>query len=410
MNNHRNILISGASIAGPALAYWLSRHGFSPTVVERTPTFREGGYKVDIRGVAVEVADRMGILNEIQQARTDMQESIFVDSSNKPIVTLPADFMGGRVGRDEEIMRGDLAHILYEHTRDTTEYIFGDTITSIQEDEDGVQVTFERGAPRRFDLIVGADGLHSQVRNLAFGDETQFTQSMGGYLAFFSLPNFLQLDRQEVYHGLPGKAASVYSMGKDAEAKCVFFFFSPTLNYDYRSVEQQRQILLDAFASDGWQIPRLLESARHANDFYFDAISLIQMDRWSTGRIALLGDAAYCASPASGQGTSLALVGAYVLAGELAEASGDYQEAFARYENEMRAYVEANQKFAINSIKNMIPRSRTQIWFQTQMMRLLPHLPWKGAFFEKITKEIQSAANAITLKEYQKASTETPSI
>lgn len=399
---NKNILISGASIAGPALAYWLSRYGFHPTIVEQAPALREGGYKVDIRGVAVDVAECMGIMDDIRRASTDMQGATYVDDNNKPIVTMPADFFNGRVEGEDEIMRGDLAHILYERTRNDVEYIFGDSITSIEQSEEGVRVTFEHGAPRTFDLVVGADGLHSNVRALTFGDESKFTHHLGAYISIFTTPNDLHLDHWELYHNAPGKLVCIYSLRKDTEAKCFFLFNSPPLHYDYRDSRQQKKLLAEKFAGDGWQIPKLLKTAWDTTDFYFDSVSLIQMERWSSGRTVLLGDAAYCASPLSGQGTGLALVGAYVLAGELAEAQGDYQTAFARYESEMRGYAQANQQFAIKSVKEFAPQTRMQHWLRNLMFRMLPYMPWKNLIAAKITEDLQRATNAITLKNYQK--------
>jgi 2-polyprenyl-6-methoxyphenol hydroxylase-like FAD-dependent oxidoreductase len=396
-----NILISGASIAGPALAYWLNRYGFHPTVVEKAPALREGGYKVDIRGVAINVAERMGIMDDIRRASTDMKGATYVNSDNKPIVTMPADILNGRVEGEDEIMRGDLAHILYERTRHDVEYIFGDSIMSIEQCEEGVRVTFEHEAPRTFDLVVGADGLHSNVRSLTLGDEAQFIRHLGAYISIFTTPNDLKLDHWELYHNAPGKLVCIYSTGGNAEARCFFLFNSPPLHYDYRDSWQQKKLLAEIFAGDGWQIPRLLKTSWDAPDFYFDSISLVEMERWSSGRVVMLGDAAYCPSPLSGQGTALALVGAYVLAGELAAAQGDYQMAFARYESEMRGYVQANQQFAVGAVKDFAPQSRMQIWFRNLMLRILPYLPWKNFIIGKVTQEIQRAANAITLKDYQ---------
>lgn len=397
---NRNILISGASIAGPALAYWLSRYGFRPMVVERAPALREGGYKVDIRGVAVDVAERMGIMDDIRRASTNMRGATYVNSANKPVVTMPADFFNGRVDGEDEIMRGDLARILYERTHHEVEYIFGDSITSIEQGDEGVRVTFERGAPRTFDLVVGADGLHSNVRALTFGDESQFIRHLGAYISFFTTPNDLNLDHWELYHSSPRKLVCIYSTGKDAEAKCFFLFNAPPLHYDYRDSERQKQLLAEAFAGDGWQIPQLLKTSHDASDFYFDSISLIQMERWSSGRVVLLGDAAYCASPASGQGTGLALVGAYVLAGELAAAAGDYHTAFACYGQEMRGYVQANQQFAIGGVKEFAPQTRMQAWFRILMLKVLPYLPWKNLIIGKIMQDLQRVTRAITLKDY----------
>ncbi len=313
---NRSILISGASIAGPALAYWLRRYGFNPTVVERAPALREGGYKVDIRGAAVAVAERMGLLAELQRASTDMRGASFVNHAGKRLATMDADLFGGRSGEDVEIMRGDLARILYEATRSDIEYIFDDSITSITQGETDVNVTFAHGPARSFDLVVGADGLHSGVRALAFGDESAFIRSLGHYIAIFTVPNYLKLDRWELLYAVPGKTTNVYSTRQDSAAKALFLFAAPPLDYDRRDIGQQKRILAERFAGEGWEVERLLEHMADAPDFYFDAISQVHMGRWSNGRVALVGDASYGPSPASGQGTSLALVGAYVLAGD----------------------------------------------------------------------------------------------
>ncbi|MFC9241308.1 FAD-dependent monooxygenase [Streptomyces decoyicus] len=441
----RTVLISGASIAGPALAYWLHRYGFAVTVVERAPELRTGGYKVDIRGAAIEVAERMGILEDIRRASTDMQTGAYVNDDGKRIATLPADIFGARVGRDDEIMRGDLARILYERTRADVEYLFGDSITSITsatlatsttsvteradgrhgvdgvpglhgadgiggpDSPDGVDVTFEHAAPRRFDLVVGADGLHSTVRRLAFGPEEQFVRHLGAYISAFSMPNELGLDREELYHALPGRLICAYSSAGDPAAKGLLVFRSPRLSYDHRDPQQQLRLLEGAFEgvgteaspAGGWgRVPRMLEAAREAGDFYFDGMQLIEMDRWSHGRVVLLGDAAHCPSPASGQGTGMALVGAYVLAGELAAAGRAPEEAFGRYETEMRGYVAVNHALARKFARDMTADTRRQIRFRHLMMRILPYMPWKNLIAQKIAEDVQRAAQAITLKDY----------
>jgi len=399
---NRNILISGASIAGPALAYWLRRYGFNPTVVERAPALREGGYKVDIRGAAVAVAERMGLLAELRHASTDMRGASFVNQAGRRLATMDADLFGGRSGEDVEIMRGDLARILYEATRSDIEYIFNDSITTIVQGETDVKATFAHGPPRSFDLVVGADGLHSGVRALAFGDEAAFIRNLGHYIAIFTVPNHLHLDRWELLYAVPGKTTNVYSTRQDTDAKALFLFAAPPLNYDRRDIDQQKRILAETFAGEGWEVARLLEEMAEAPDFYFDAISQVYMDRWSSGRVALVGDASYGPSPASGQGTSLALVGAYVLAGELATAADDHHLAFTRYEDEMRKFVEQNQSLAPGNLKGMVLQSRPQIWFQTQMIRMLPYLPGKERIIGRVTEAIHMAATAITLKDYSK--------
>ncbi|GAA1714637.1 FAD-dependent monooxygenase [Fodinicola feengrottensis] len=395
-----NVLISGASIGGPALAYWLNRYGYQVTVVERASELRPGGYKVDLRGATVEVASRMGIMADVRAHSTDMQDETFVDKNNKPLVTMPADFFAGRTEGDDEIMRGDLSRILYDRTKDDVEYLFDDSLTELVDGADGVKVTFEKAGTRHFDLVVGADGLHSNVRTLAFGDESRFLHEMGYYACIFSTPNHLGLDRSERLYVEPGRTTNVYSTSQMTDAKALFLFSSPKLSYDHRDVAAQKKIVADAFAGIGWEVPRLLESMRTAPDFYFDSLSQIRLDSWSRGRVTLVGDAGYGPSLASGQGTGLALIGAYVLAGELAAAGGDHVVGFANYEKEMRAFVEQNQKLGLQTVKQMVAPSKAAIRMQTLMLRVMPKLPGSKAIMRKVTQIVHDAANGIALKPY----------
>ncbi|GLW99621.1 FAD-dependent monooxygenase [Microtetraspora sp. NBRC 16547] len=388
-----NILISGASVAGPALAYWLRHYGFTPTVVERAPALRDGGYAVDFRGDAhFTVLERMGILADVQRAQTHMGALSYVNSAGKKLASMPADLFSG----DVEILRGDLARILYEATKEHTEYVFGDSITSISERADGVQVTFERGAPRMFDLVIGADGLHSNVRSLAFGPESSYVKDLGLHFAIFTTDNYLGLDHTGLAYSTPGKLVGLYSARGNAEAKAVFYFGSPSAPYDRHDTEQQKKIVAETFGEAGWEAPRLLRAMGDAPDFYFDSISQVRMDRWSHGRVALIGDAAYSPSPLSGMGSGLAVIGAYVLAGELAAARGDHRIAFARYEDAMRDYVAGCQKQGEGVGKWMVPENRFMAWFLNQNYKLIPYLPWKGL----MARSVRKTASAITLKSY----------
>jgi 2-polyprenyl-6-methoxyphenol hydroxylase-like FAD-dependent oxidoreductase len=245
--------------------------------------------------------------------------------------------------------------------------------------------------------VVGADGLHSNVRTLVFGDESRFIRDLGYYVAIFTVPNHLDLDHWELFYNVPGKLAGMYSARDNTEAKALFYFASPPLHYDRHDTALQQKLLQAAFAGEGWEVPRLLEAMWDAPDFYFDSVSQIHMDTWSNGRAVLVGDAAYCASPMSGQGTGLALVGAYVLAGELMAAAGDHRTALARYEQRMRGYVERNQQSAKRNAMGFVPRTRWQIWFRNQNVRALPYLPWRNA----ITGGPQKTARAITLDDYR---------
>jgi 2-polyprenyl-6-methoxyphenol hydroxylase-like FAD-dependent oxidoreductase len=396
---NRDILISGGGIAGPALAYWLRRYGFDPTVVEQAPGPRPGGQAVDLRGAAREVADRMGILDDVRRAHTGTRGLAYVDAANRRLAGLPADLLGDSGGAiaEVEVLRSDLAGILHAVTRDQVAYRFGDAVTELAQDAAGAKVRFRRGAPETFDLVVGADGAHSAVRGPAFGPEARYAHDLGAYVAIFTTASPLDLDGWELMHSAPGRTAGLYPVRQTGQAKAAFYFVAPPLDVHRRDVDQQKRFVADAFAGLGWEVPRLLAAMGEAPDFYFDRISQVQMDRWSAGRVVLVGDAAYGPSPLSGMGTSLALVGAYVLAGELAAADGDHHTAFARYEAAMRDFVRKGQRLAKGNAPGLIPRSRSQIWLRNRLIRALPYMPWKGL----VAGGVQKAANAVTLRHYR---------
>ena len=367
---NERILISGASIAGPTLAFWLARYGFRPTVVERAPRLREGGNGVDVRGQAIEVAERMGIMPRIRAAATDVMGMSFVNAANRRVARIDMQAIRRKYASGEvEIMRGDLAAILHDVTKDDVEYIFGDSIRTLDQDADGLTVAFEGGATRRFGLVIGADGLHSTVRDLAFGPESRFVRYLGHYGAFANGNPALGEDRWVTLYNEPGKAAGVYRSGNHPGAKAVFLFrSSEPLAYDYRDVGQQKRLLSKAFEGVSWRVPELLTAAIADPDFYFDMLSQVRMPSWSSGRVALVGDAAHCASPVSGSGAMLGLIGAYRLAGELAAARGDHQVAFRRYEEGHRELIERAQSDLFLGL--IAPKSRVRIWARNAMARL----------------------------------------
>jgi 2-polyprenyl-6-methoxyphenol hydroxylase-like FAD-dependent oxidoreductase len=391
---NREVLISGAGVAGPALAFWLHKHGLRPTVVERAPALRDGGYKVDIRGAAIEVLKRMGLFEAARAADTGMQHVTYVRDDGRPIAKLDASLLMGRRGDDLEVMRTDLIRILYDATTTDVEYVFGDAIAALQDGPDGVDVTFESGGRRRFALVVAADGLHSATRRKVLGEVP--LRHLGAYISIFDVPNHLDLDREEVFYSTPGRMCFAYCTGPDQPAKVGLVFASdePGLG---------REGLAERFAAMKWQVPGFLETLRSSGDVYFDSMSQVELPRWSAGRVALLGDAAYCPSPASGQGTSMALVGAYVLAGELAAAAGDHTVALERYESVLRPYVERNLAFGRKMAGDMVPGGRWQIAFRNYGMRTLRFNPFKEKIIEMVTKPLHEAANAIELASYPMA-------
>ncbi len=339
----KNVLISGASIGGPALAFWLRRYGFNVTVVERFRGLRPGGQAVDVRGPALDVMERMGLGEQLRASNTGMRGMTMLDAEgNELFSSTERTLTGGEIDSpDVEIMRDDLATMLFD-AADGVEYLFDDTITAIE----GARVTFERNAPCDFDVIVGADGLHSNVRRLVFGPEERFISNLGMYLGVFTAPNFLNLDHWQVFQ--QGEVVGGGVMSARANAECrVYMGFNGDVTFDYRDVDAQRRLLAEKFEGAAWEWQTALKHMWEAPDFHFDSMSQIRMDTWSKDCVVLLGDAGYCGSPMSGQGTSMALVGAYVLAGELRDNADNIGTAFQRYEEILRPYVTANQDLAL---------------------------------------------------------------
>ncbi len=400
-----SVLISGASVAGPVLAYWLARAGLQPTVVERAPSLRPGGHGVDLFGSSVDVISWMGLLDEVRAARTQTDVLTLVRPGRRSLDVPVEALSAGVSDRHVEILRGDLARILHEATRDDVEYRFGDAIRTLHQDGDGVEVTFEHGPARRFDLVVGADGLHSGVRRLVFGEEAGFRHHLGGYLGVFSLPNYRGLEGTMVGWNAPGKSAAMYPVRQTGQARALFLFrAAEELRYDHTDLEAQKRLLRQAFPERVWELPRLLSELDAAPDFYFDSITQIRMPSWSRGRVTLVGDAGYSPGPAVGGGTALAVIGAYVLAGELRASGGDHSRAFRGYERAMGELVRRSRSIGPTTMAALIPRTARQVWLTTQAMRLLPRLP--GTLQQRLSA-LQSrparALDAVDLRRYDAA-------
>ncbi|POX41403.1 hypothetical protein C3486_09210 [Streptomyces sp. Ru73] len=341
----KTVLVSGAGIAGLATAHWLRRRGFAPTVVERAPAIRPGGQAIDVRGVALDVLDRMDLLADARRLRTRMRGMSMLDGAGEELWrSTEMTYSSGRLDSDDiELLRDDLTGLLHGRADEGVEYLFGDSLASLQEEPDGVRAAFESGGSRTFDLVIGADGLHSTVRRLSFGPEERFLRHLSAYVAVFSTGNFLGLDDWQVWLQDGDATYCVYPARGNGELRATLGFRSAPLAFDHRDTEHQKALFQERLGHLGWETPKLLAAMWQAPDFYCDAMAQVRLDRWSTGRVALVGDAGYCASPLSGQGTSLALVGAYVLADELGRTGDDHQGAFGRYEARMRPFVARNQ-------------------------------------------------------------------
>lgn len=369
------ILISGASISGPVLAYWLTRYGFEVTVVERAPALRKtGGHAVDLFRPSMEISAKMGVLPRIEALATGTNTAtICREGTRRPVRIDITKAIGAVSDQHVEIMRDDLSEAYYDAGRDHVEYLFGDSITAIGAD---AEVTFEHAAPRRFDLVVGADGLHSNVRRLVFGEDAGRTQFLGGYLAVVSAPKTLAHDGELISHIGAGRLAAIYTAQPLDDARAVFLFRTDKeLEYHYRDALRQRELLRAAFAGMHPQVDGWLAELDRTPAFYFDSITQLQLDTWSRGRVTLVGDAGYCPGPAVGGSTSLSVLGAYVLAGELAQANGDHIQAFAAYEQQLADPVHRSRAFARTVAKSLVPGSAAGAWALTRGAQLISLLP-----------------------------------
>jgi 2-polyprenyl-6-methoxyphenol hydroxylase-like FAD-dependent oxidoreductase len=389
IKTNRTVLISGAGVGGPTLAYWLAQSGFRPTIVERSAGLRSSGSPVDVRGPAVEVADRMGVMERLREAGTDVTAMSFVNDSGRQVGRVNMRALQQATGsRDVEVTRTDLASILYEASRDSTEILFDDTMTALSHDDDGVDVTFEKAAPRRFELVIGADGLHSMTRRLAFGRDSEFVRHMGLYVATMPLNGPAEHERDVVLHNAPGRMVAIHPVR--GRALAAFIFRSPAVEgFNYRDIGQHKRILTDAYAGGGWRVPELLDRARAAEDLWLDSVSQVRLDRWANGRVALVGDAASSVS-LFGDGSTLAMAGAYTLAEELAATPADPQSAFARYEAKHRTLVDPRQGNVAVAAALMVPATRSGIAARNLASRLWPAAAAVGWVRNRITLSSRS--------------------
>jgi len=369
------VLISGAGIAGPTLAYWLARHGMTPTIVEKAPTLRAGGYVLDFWGAGLEVATRMGLLPQLVRHGYAIREVRVVDAHGDRVAGFPAAAFTRALGSGFiSLPRGDLAATIFNALPGNLTTIFEDTIDRIDQSSEDVRVTFARSGARNFDLVVGADGLHSRVRQLMFGPESRFERYLGLKVAAFEVAGYRPRD-ELVYlmYSEVGQQVSRFSMRGD-RTMFLFTFADPDPDGPSDIVEQ-KALLRARFGRSGWECLRILDQLDAADDLYFDRVSQIEMPStgggWANGRIALVGDAAFCISFLGGQGAALAIAAAYILAGELQRADGDYQKAFARYQAMFRPFVSMKQQAARRFAGAFAPRSKRSLFLRNQVFRLL---------------------------------------
>lgn len=363
------ILIAGAGIAGPTLAYWLQHAGYEVTLVEKAPQLRQGGYLVDFWGAGFDVAEKMGIVPELRQRGYVMTEARSVDRRGRRIATVrPAAIMGSSE-RYLSIARSDLAAVIYGALDGRAELILGDTVRELVDRAGGVDVTFESGQTREFDLVIGADGLHSRIRKLVFGSEQAFERFQRIVVAAFETHGYRPRNELvAMMHAEVGFQAVRLSLRDDRTLILLSVRHDGPIPADDRAA--QEALLRSRLAGAGWETPAIVDLMPHAEDFYFDSVSQIRMPSWSRGRVALVGDAAACPSFLAGQGSALAMVESYTLAAELTR-STDHAVAFDRYHRRLASFVEAKQDGAIGIGLAFAPRNRRQLLLRNAVMAFM---------------------------------------
>jgi 2-polyprenyl-6-methoxyphenol hydroxylase-like FAD-dependent oxidoreductase len=367
----KTVLICGAGISGPTLAFWLQAAGFRPTLVENASALRTGGYVIDFWGLGYDIADRLGLARDIERVGYHMRELQIVNDRG----TRVAGF-GTRVfreltgGRFVTLGRSDLSRLLFEKIKRTTEVIFGNEIIGLQETADGVQVQFKRGGERRFDLVIGADGLHSTVRKLVFGPQELFEKHLGYIVAAFEVCGYRPRD-EDVYviYSEPGRMVARFALHDDRTLFLFVFVADAGSTKAMTDLSAQKAVLRERFGTDRWECQRILGELDRTQDLYFDRVSQIKMKRWSKGRVALVGDAAFCVSLMAGQGSALAMTAAYVLAGEIVKGGGRHAEAFGKYEGLLRAYIGSKQQGAERFAAAFAPKTRFGLFLRNQVIK-----------------------------------------
>jgi 2-polyprenyl-6-methoxyphenol hydroxylase-like FAD-dependent oxidoreductase len=376
------VVINGMGIAGPSLAYWLQRSGHEVVLIEKAPQFRTGGYAVDFWGVGYTVAERMGILPEVRERGYTFREVRAVDEGGRKVGGFSTDFLlQSMKGRFTTVPRGDLAAAIYQAIENRVEALFGNSIAAIDERTAGVLVSFEHGAAREFDLVIGADGLHSTVRELAFGPERQFEKQLGYRVASFEVQGYRPRDELVfVTYSTPGCQVGRFALRGDRTGFSFLFASERMSSPEPRNAQERKAVVRQVFADAGWECPQILQAMDQVEDVYYDRVSQIRIEGWSKGRVMLIGDAAACVSLLAGEGAGLAMTEAYVLAGELNSAGDEYQAAYRRYEQVLRPFVEGKQDSARYFASAMVPRTRVGVWLRNQVTKLMAFRPVAHCF------------------------------
>ncbi len=368
----QKVLIAGASIAGPTLAYWLHQYGFEVTLVERAASLRLGGQSIDVNGPARKIARLMGMEEEIRAANTGELGTHWVDKANQVKASFPREGAGS-LTQELEIVRGDLVTILYEHTKANVTYRFDDQISHLQQDDQQATVTFASGSTESYDLVIAADGIRSKTRQLMFGDEPVFNY-LGLCTAYLTIAKTETDTNWARWYTADDSRMLLLRPDNEGTTRASINFLLPEEAYNQLDRANKKAILIERLAGAGWEADRLAREVEKSEDIYLDGVGQIKAPRWSLNRFAMVGDAAYCPGPITGKGTTLAMVGAYILAGELAT-HPQYADAFARYEQIMRPYVESVQKLPPGVPRLAYPKTALGVSVVNTVMGILASEP-----------------------------------
>ncbi|MVM40544.1 FAD-binding monooxygenase [Spirosoma sp. HMF3257] len=361
MSMTKSVLISGASIAGLTMAYWMRQYGYKVTVIEIGPAPRMGGSPIDVRGDSLDTARRMGVLDAIKAAKLQTKGLEFMNADGEVEGMMRVEEIGAiRPGDDTEIRRDDLVNILYGNAKDGISYRFNNRIIALTQSEDQVSVTLSDGSINLYDFVIGADGIHSGVRKLVFGPEEQFSHFLNFYFSVFPVDVRLGKKNYGQMYTTPTNLVMVYLYNEDCADGFLAFRVNEKINYNRNDIEAQKRIVIEAFKDIGWKVPQLIDELKNADAFYFDQGCQIKMPTWTNGRVALIGDAGYAPAFPTGMGSTLAIQGATVLADAMAEVA-DYKVAFQKYNETFRPTVDALQATVYDGLSFLLPETQEAI-------------------------------------------------
>ncbi len=372
----KNVLVSGAGIAGCCLAWWLDRYGFEVTLVEHAASPRDGGYVIDFWGLGFEVAERMGVLDKLRPHDLDIHQFLIVDGKGRRVSGIDQSALGKLTGgRIMSLPRATLAKTLFDAAKERVDVRFGDSIKQMTDSSAGVDVQFRKGEPAHFDLVIGADGLHSAVRSLMFGQETQFETFLGYNVAAFSTTGYPHRSPHAyVTYGEPGRQIWRITRDVDTTVFLLVFASAEPVTISARDMAGQKQMLARRYAGGGWETGEVLAALEGATDLYFDRVSQISMPHWHKGHVALAGDACACPSLLAGEGSAMAMAEAYTLAGELHAAGGDHLQAFRRYEERLHPYADRKQRAARGFASSFVPKTMAGLWLRNTAIEAVSRL------------------------------------